>query len=92
MAVEYCIVTTVDFIATYSRLRGVNDGKADDRVPDETVAGRSPFFGAVAPSVEAIECVSQYYGSSYCTQCYVDSPYGWVPVGETTWVTSSCCG
>ena len=42
------------------------------------------FSGAVAPSVEAIECVSQYYGSSYCTQCYVDSPYGWVPVGETT--------
>ncbi len=31
------------------------------------------FFG-VGANLEAIECSSRYYVSSYCTQCYVYAP------------------
>lgn len=45
---------------------------------------------ALAPhKANAIECTSAYYGDTYCTQCWVYSPDGWIPIGDTTWVTST---
>jgi hypothetical protein len=47
------------------------------------------LIAAVLPNkMSAVSCSSQQYGNQTCTQCYVYSPLGWVPVGNPKWVST----
>ncbi len=48
------------------------------------------FVAAVAPSkLRAISCTNAWYGDQYCTQCWVNGPLGWQPVGGPEWTSAN---
>jgi hypothetical protein len=51
------------------------------------IAATVVFVAALPNRMSAVTCTTQQYGGSICTQCYVYSPLGWIPVGSPKWVT-----